>query len=468
MIRHHIIFLALLCGSSFPVIADIPSKPNIVVFLCDDLGLRDSTPYGATDVRTPNIQRLANNGLTFNNAFVASPACAPSRAAMLSGLMPARNGAETNHSSAHTGIKGWPHYLRDLGYETASFGKVAHGTKDPKRWGFSHLDTGYHLNHVRDFLSSRDGSKPLCLFVGTHDPHVPWDKNTDYDPAKVRLPWNFVDTPETRALRTDYYTEITRADTNMGELYDFVSRKLGPNTLFMFSSDNGAQWPFGKWNLYGTGVRTPLLASWPDVIKPGTRTDAMVSWVDFAPTLIELAGGPPPPDLDGRSFVNVLLGRTERHRDEIFTTHSGDSQMNVYPMRSVQTERFHYIRNLYPQYEHTTYIDRAQGMDGLAYWLSWVQAAKTDPKAAGIVKSYHERPAEELYDIIKDPEERQNLAGNPEHESTLQALRVKVNAWMKEQGDSGKLFQAPYPLDTPELSAASEGKTGSEKIQPPE
>lgn len=428
--------------------------PNIVVFLCDDLGWHDSSPYGATDVRTPNIQRLANNGLTFNNAFIASPACAPSRAAMLTGLMPARNGAEANHSYARPDIKGWPQYLRDLGYDTAAFGKVAHGNKDPERWGFTHLELKYGLDLVRDYLATRDAAKPLCLFVGTHDPHVPWDKNTEYDPAEVQLPWNFVDTPETRAYRADYYTEVTRADTDMGTLYDLAREKLGPNTLFFFSSDHGAQWPFGKWNLYDTGIRTPLLAAWPGVIQPGTRTDAMVSWVDFGPTFIDLAGGTPPPGLDGKSFAGVLRGHTAAHHEEFFTTHSGDGRMNVFPIRSVQTERFHYIRNLYPQYSHTTYIDRAKGKGGLTYWLSWIEAGKTNPEAAAIVKRYHERPAEELYDTVNDPDERHNLVGNPEYEVVLRTLREKVDAWMKEQNDSRKLFQEPYPLDTPELTPA--------------
>lgn len=443
-----------------PGMAAEPSRPNIVVFLCDDLGVLDSTPYGATDVRTPNMQRLANEGLTFNRAFVASPACAPSRAAMLSGLMPARNGAEVNHTYARPEIKGWPQYLRDLGYDTVAFGKVAHGN-DVKRWNFTHYDMKFDLNRIREYVASRSGDRPLCLFVGTHDPHMSWDKNKDYDPAKVKLPWNFVDTPQTREFRTDYYTEITRADTDMGELYDFVREKLGPNTLFMFSSDHGAQWPFGKWNLYDTGVRTPLLAAWPGVIQPGTRTDAMVSWVDFTPTLIELAGGTPPPGLDGKSFAGVLLGRAAQHREEIYTTHSGDKDMNVYPIRSVRTGPFHYIRNLFPQYGHTTYIDRAEGKDGLVFWLSWIEAAKTDAGAAAIVKHYHERPAEELYDIINDPEERQNLAGNPEFAATLKTLHEKMDAWMKAQGDSADLKNKPYPIDTPELSA--DAQPGTEK-----
>ncbi len=458
---HNAILLAMLCAVSS--VAGAPTKPNIVVFLCDDLGFRDSSPYGATDVRTPNMQRLANAGIVFDNAFVATPACAPSRAVMLSGLMPARNGAEANHSYARPEIKGWPSSLRELGYDTAAFGKVAHGNKDPQRWGFTHLETKYDLDLVRKYVSDRSGDKPLCLFVGTHDPHVPWDKNKDYDAKKVRLPWNFVDTPETRAFRTDYYTEVTRADTDMGELYDFVREKLGPDTLFMFSSDHGAQWPFGKWNLYDTGIRTPLLAAWPGVIRPGMRTGALVSWVDFAPTLIELAGGVPPPGMDGKSFANVLLGRSDTHHDEIFTTHSGDARMNVYPIRSVHTNRFHYIRNLYPEYEHTTYIDRAADKDGLKYWRTWVERAKTDPKASEIVRHYHERPAEELYDIVDDPDERHNIADKPEYTVTLQVLRKKLDGWMKDQGDSGKLFEKPYPKDTPELSDPPQNSRNAKK-----
>lgn len=445
--------LAAYLSSQLCSAAETPAgKPNIVVFLCDDLGLLDSTPYGSTDVETPNLQRLAGDGLLFERAFIASPACAPSRTAMLCGLMPARNGAEANHTFAHPDIQGWPSFLRDLGYDTAAFGKVAHGN-DVKRWGFSHFELKFDLNLVRQYVIDRGASKPLCLFVGTHDPHVPWDKNTSYDASRVKLPWNFVDTPITRECRTDYYSEVTRADADMGALYDFVREKLGPNTLFMFSSDHGAQWPFGKWNLYDTSIRTPLLAVWPGVIKPGTRTSAMVSWVDFTPTLLELAGGTPPPGLDGKSFAGVLLGRTSQHRPEIYTTHSGDGRMNVYPIRALRTDRFKYVRNLFPQYQYTTHIDRSPNeSSGLYYWRTWVEAAQNSPEAAAIVKRYHERPAEELYDLIADPDERRNLAGDPQHAATLKELRAKVDAWMKQQGDEGRLFDEPYPQGTPELA----------------
>lgn len=439
------------------------SKPNIVVFLCDDLGFLDSSPYGATDVRTPNLQRLANEGLAFNRAFVASPACCPSRAAMLCGLMPARNGAEANHTFARPGTLGWPHYLRELGYDTAAFGKVAHG-QDVKRWEFTHAETQFDLNLVRSYVTNRNAEKPLCLFVGTTDPHVPWAKNTEYDPAKLKLPWNFVDTPETRNFRANYYTEVTRADTDMGALYDFIGQKLGTNTVFIFSSDHGAQWPFGKWNLYDTSIRTPLLAAWPGVIKPGTRTDAMVSWVDFTPTLIELAGGKPPPGLDGKSFADVLRGKTTTHRDEIYNTHSGDGKMNVYPIRALRTAQFKYIKNLYPEFEYTTHIDRNRP---LTYWPSWVAVAKTNAEAATIVRGYHERPAEELFDIARDPDERHNLAADPRYADTLKEMRGRLEAWMKSQNDSQKMFNTPYAKGTPELEFLRRNPAGQTPVNEP-
>jgi len=375
---------------------------------------------------------------------------------MLCGLMPSRNGAEANHTFARPGTLGWPHYLRELGYDTAAFGKIAHG-QDVKRWDFTHYEMQFDLGLVRSYVTNRSGDKPLCLFVGTHDPHVPWAKSTEYDPAKVKLPWNFVDTPETRNFRANYYAEVTRADTDMGALYDFIRQKLGTNTLFMFSSDHGAQWPFGKWNLYDTSIRTPLLAAWPGVIKPGTRTDAMVSWVDFAPTLIELAGGTSPAGLDGKSFAGVLLGKATMHRDEIYSTHSGDGKMNVYPIRALRTAQFKYIKNLHPEYEHTTHIDRNRP---LTYWPSWVAAAKTNAAAAEIVRWYHERPAEELFDIVRDPDEKLNLATDPTYASTLKEMRGKLEAWMKSQGDSQKMFNTPYAKGTPELELPRRNPAG--------
>lgn len=430
--------LALLLVLALPSLAF--AKPDLVVFLSDDHGQRDSTPYGATDVRTPNMQRLADEGLTFTHAYVASPSCAPSRAALLTGLMPARNGAEANHSAPRDEFKKLPAYLQALGYEVRAFGKVGH-YKQSATVGFDAWDPTANAEVVGKFLAGRDRTKPLCLFVGTNDPHVPWPPADGYDPSKLKLPPTFVDTPETRAMRAQYYTGITRADMLLGEVYDLARKHLdAKNTLVLYTSDHGAQWPFGKWNLYDAGVRVPMLAVWPGVIAPGTKTAAMVQWIDLLPTYIELAGGTPPANLDGRSFVKALRGEATEHRERIFTTHSGDGDFNVYPMRAVQTREWKYILNLHPEFKYTTHIDKAKEKDGLKYWSTWELASTKNLSAAALIQRYHERPKEELYDLMRDPHEQHNLAANPDHAERLAKFRGELGEWIKVQGDKQTVF----------------------------
>ncbi len=437
----------LSCLSGRALAASAGKLPDFVIFLSDDHGQLDSTPYGARDVHTPNMQALADAGLTFDQAYIASPACAPSRAALLTGLMPARNGAEANHSYKREGVASLPEVLRKLGYLTAAFGKVAHGKTDVKNHGFDVFDERHTAAFVEEFIKNRDKSKPLCLFVGTHEPHVPWPDMEGYDPAKVTLPSTFVDTQETREFRARYYTDVTKADTLLGEIRGLARKYLEPkNTLFIYTSDHGAQWPFGKWNLYDSGIRVPFIAAWDGVIKPGKRSSAMIQWPDLLPTLIEAGGGKSPEGIDGRSFLPVLRGEKPTHREVIFTTHSGDGRMNVYPIRAIRTDRWKLIWNLHPEFAHTTHIDKALAKDGGRYWLSWFERAKTDAEAAAIVKRYHERPEIELYDLKADPLEGHNLAMNPEQANRIKELRGRLEAWMKEQGDQQVVYNEPRLL----------------------
>lgn len=432
----------------------LPAKPNIVFFIADDLSIRDTSVYGSTDVRTPNLQRLSATGMTFDRAFVASPSCAPSRAAFLTGLMPARNGAEPNHSKPRADIKTLPAYLHEHGYEVVAIGKVGH-YGFVKDYGFDYVSHyEYHddecIPAAVDYLKARTSKKPLAFFVGTNWPHVPWPKEgTGYNPATLKLPPSQVDTPQTRQWRTRYYAAVSKFDTDLGKIYDTVHARLGSNTFFLQSSDHGAQWPFGKWNLYDEGTHVPMIASWPGVIKSGTRNKAMVSWIDILPTLIEVAGGKPPATLDGRSFLPVLRGQTQTHRTRIFTTHSGDGNMNVYPTRSVRTGRWKYILNLHPEFAFTTHVDRnANNGDG-NYWSSWEVAAKTNPHAATIIHRYHERPSEELYDLDADPNELNNLAALPTHAKTKADLRRELEQWMNSEGDKRLVFGKPRLLTDP-------------------
>jgi N-sulfoglucosamine sulfohydrolase len=422
-------------------------RPNIVLFIADDLSWSDCSIYADSGIRTPNMERLARDGKTFTHAFVASPSCAPSRAALLTGLDPVRNGAMLNHTMPDQTHQRWPAYFRELGYETVAIGKVAHYAT-VRQYGFDHVS---HFNYHQDdciraaieWLEKRESDKPLCLMVGTNWPHVPWPEKTDYAPDAIPVPPTQVTTPETRQWRARYAAAVANADRDLGLIYEATRKVLGEDTLFLFTSDHGSQFPFGKWNCYDAGIRTPLIVVWPGKIQPDSRSTAMVSWIDLLPTCLDAAGGTPPESsvkagqISGRSFLSVLRGETSEHRDRIFTTHSGDGTMNEYPMRSVRDRNWKYIRNLSPDAEHHSHIDKAQSVDGKGYWSSWTRAAQTDPSAAAIVQRYHKRPAEELYDLSADPWEQRNLAGDPSHGERLASFRAELDAWMKDHGDEG-------------------------------
>jgi arylsulfatase A-like enzyme len=446
--RTTVFFMALVC--CLVAARSFAAAPDIVIFLADDLGRLDCAPYGAKDIRTPHMQRLAEEGMTFERAYVASPSCAPSRAALLTGLMPARNGAEPNHAKPRKELKKWPAHFQKLSYEVVAFGKVAH-YKHTADYGFDHFahDTFHDhagIGETVAFLQARprEGAKPLCLFVGSNWPHVPWPEQSDYDRAALRLPAGSVDAPATRAWRAKYAAAVTKADDDLGSVLAAVRAHLPADTLFLFSSDHGAQWPFGKWNLYESGIAVPLIVLWPGVVKPNTRTAAMVQWTDFLPTCLAAAGAAPPEGLDGRSFLPVLRGETTTHQDRIFTTHSGDNDMNVFPMRAVCDGRWKYIHNLHPEFEYHTHIDLDKGrLAQRDFFASWQEAAKSDAAARSVVQRYHQRPAEELYDLEADPHEQRNLIGQPDQAKRTVALRQQLNEWIKAQGDQQKVYGNP-------------------------
>lgn len=451
-------FLAtVLLGGGGGLAGDAPAaRPTIVVFLADDLGCLDIQPYGAAAMHTPHLQALAAEGLAFDRAFVVSPSCAPSRAALLTGLSPARNGAEANHTLPRPELKKWPAFFQELGYEVVAFGKVAH-YRHTAQYGFDHFAHDAFHDHAAipaavDYLRRRRGAtdRPLCLMVGSNWPHVPWPENAgEYDPQELPLPAGTIDTPATRAWRARYAAAVSRADDDLGVIRAAVREHLGPEVLFLFTSDHGAQWPLGKWNCYDAGIRTPLIVAWPGVVAPGTRTEAMVSWLDLLPTLLEAAGGQPPDWLDGRSFLPVLRGAATTHRTQIFTTHTGDGRWNIYPIRSLRTAEWKYIRNLHPEFAFTTHIDLGSPRDGRELFASWEERARTDPAAAEIVRRYHARPAEELYDLRADPHEQHNLAEDPRYAERLTSLRRELDAWMAATGDQRLVIQPPRLLSDP-------------------
>ncbi|NIP25452.1 MAG: sulfatase-like hydrolase/transferase [Phycisphaerae bacterium] len=410
-------------------------KPNIVLFLADDQSINDVGCYGNNVIRTPHTDRLAKEGLKFNLAFTPTAMCSPSRSALYTGLYPHRNGCHPNHSRIKSRIKTLPYYLISLGYRVGLAGKTHIKPKD--QFPFEYM--GLKPKQIENFMTL-ESDEPFCLIVASHEPHGPHKKG-GYKPEQVLVPPNKVDTQQTRQQLANYYTDIDLLDAELGRVLNLLKKhNLEQNTLFVYTSDHGYD-IFAKWSCYDAGLHVPFIVRWPAKIKHETTTDAMISFVDVLPTFIEAAGGKPAEDIDGRSFLSVLLGRKKKHHDVVFGTHTtrGIISGRAYPIRSLRTKTHKYIRNLNPDgmFQCVTTHGHDYKEIGHSMWGSWKQKAKTDSFAAKRVKMFQYRPAEELYDIIKDPYELNNIADDPTNKKLLASLRKKLDAWMKQQGDRG-------------------------------
>jgi len=431
-------------------------RPDIVMYISDDHGIDFLGCYGNKDVRTPNIDALAKEGMLFTNMFAASPTCAPSRSVLWTGLYPAHNGCMRNHTVCRSDITALPTYLRQLGYRVVLAHKF-HAKPREEVFDFEYIAANLPRNpdnprkYRREGLNPRDvdafladhkkerPNTPLCLILGDSSPHVTWEPNKIYDPAKLQLPPFIVDTELTRKAMANYYQDITTMDKRVGEVTSLL-RKHGfrDNTLFIYTTDQGSEWPHSKWTLYDAGIRVPFIAVRPGMIKPGSVCDAMISFVDMTPTFIDIAGGRQPEGLDGKSFLNILVGDTAGFRDYIYATHTADGKMNVFPQRCVRDSRYKYILNLHPERTWTTHFTKVPGIpeSHKAVWDTWVKKAEINPQAASIVAINEDHPREELYDTQSDPYELNNMADKPEARPILLRMRRKLRDWLATQAET--------------------------------
>lgn len=436
------------------VAAARPERPNIVLFLCDDHGWNLAGCYGNPVVRTPNLDALAREGMRFTRAFTASPTCSPSRAILYTGLHSPRNGAMDNHSACKPGLRSITHYLQALGYRTVLANKLH--VSPPEVFGFEYVkatlppvpgrkryyrDEGLDTAVVDRLLAehARNRSRqPLCLILGENGPHVVWEQNRIYDPAKLPLPPIAVDTPATRAAMANYYQDITSTDQRLGDVLASLKKHgFEDNTLFVYSSDHGPEWPRSKWTTYDAGLRVPLIARWPGRIRAGSVTGAMISFVDVTPTFVDVAGGRAPENLDGRSFKPVLLGRASAFRDEIYATHSRDKDKNLCPQRAIRDLRYKYILNLHPERRWTSHFTLVPDIPGShkAVYDTWTERAKSDAASARLMDLIERHPREELYDTEADPHELLNLTNDPAARSVLERMRDRLKQVRGRLGD---------------------------------
>ena len=428
------IFLAASLGQ-----AEAAKQPNILIVIADDLNKDSVGVYGNKDVKTPNIDRLASQGMRFNLAYTSTAMCAPTRQQMYTGLYPVRSGAYPNHSKVKPGTKSLVHYLKALGYRVGLSGKRHFGP--PSSFPFEQVSRKVDAKAIREFVA-RDEKQPFCLLVTSNSPHVPWSAGdaSQYDPGKLTIPPYWVDTPEMRESLTRYYAEITDLDREVGECMKILREtKQEDNTAMIFTTEQGAQYPGCKWTCYENGLNVGFIVRWPGQVKPGSVSDAMIHYVDVAPTLVEMAGGEAIKGLDGRTFLGVLRGKTKRHNSVTYGVHT---QMNAigspptgYAVRSIRAGKWKYIMNLNHK---VTFKNALTQNDKENYWASWVRTAKTDPKAARLLKRYLNRPAEQLYDLSKDPHEVNNLAGREKQAKVKARLKQQLQDWMTSQGDLGQ------------------------------
>jgi len=448
-----LIFLHFIFSAGAQQQKSLKNQPyNIILFIADDLGVNDIGPYGNKIVRTPNLNAFAKQSLLFTRAFATSPTCTPSRSSIYTGLMPIRHGAHGNHGGVSEGTKSIVQYLQPHDYHVAIAGKLHVGPEEifsfervsksnviePGHEKQPGLNYDLDLEPVDKWLSQQQKNKPFILIVADHSPHVIWPEKPTYNSKDIDIPVKHIDTKETRISRARYYTDVTKMDDNIGKLLNSIEKNgLSKNTIVIFIADQGPQWPFAKWSLYDDGIKTPMIIRWPGTVKAGTKTDAMVSLVDLLPTIIEAAGGNAPQEIDGQSFLSVIRGIKNKHREYVFATHTGDRLMNRAPQRMLRTNKYKYILNLAPEILYITHMDKAKDHDGgREYWDSWRKKSFYNEHAASVLWKYHNRPQEELYDMEADPNELQNIIGDSKFKKLLEGYRKTLADWRKQQNDT--------------------------------
>ena len=408
--------------------------PDILVFIADDAGWRDFGCYGNPVIATPHIDALAAGGLKMERAFVTSPQCSPSRTSMLTGEYAHTLGTEDLHTPLPAGKRTIASYLKESGYYTGLIRKSHIGPYGLMQFDYTHESAdSAQIGEFRAFLDSA-GSAPFFMWYGFIDPHRDYAKGA-FDPphrsSEVIVPPYLADTEATRADLALYYDEIGRLDRNIGLAIEELKRRgRFENTLIVFLSDNGKPFTRAKGTLYDEGIRTPLIFHWPVQIAPGRTSGELVSAISLAPTLIELGGAQTPPGMLGKSMLPLLKGEPFSGDKYVFAErnwHDCDEHM-----RSIRSDTFKLIKNAYIEWPHGTAADLA-GSPSHQELLRLRRGGKLNPAQADVFQV--PRPVIELYNVIEDPWELNNLAWDVRYRGIIRNLHREMLDWMDRTRD---------------------------------
>jgi len=463
---------AFVCLSAFA-----ESKLNVMFITLDDMN-RDSVGVYGSKVKgtTPNIDKLAGEGLRFEHGHVSIAICMPTRAVWMTGRYPHNSGA-LGFTKIKPGVPTLPETLLKNGFMTGILGKTEHVVPSRQKAFDYRRDRSEMANgrsqelygqFTAEFLGQvKKADKPFFLMVNAHDPHRPFDnrkpaekrvapgdapepdKNENkkrkrtrgdypapsriYQPDEIVIPGFLPDLPPIREEIAQYYSSVSRADDVVGRvLVELEKAGFAKNTLVMLKSDHGIPVPFAKTNVWRHSTITPWIVRWPGTVKPGTHeTDHSVAGVDFAPTILDALGLPPMKGMDGRSFLPVLKGKKQKGREFVYTHINTIASGRSYAMRSLQGKRYGLIWNGWHDGE-TTF--KNESMSGLT-WKAMAKAAQNDPALAKRVKHYLYRAPFEFYDYGKDPDALNNLIDDEEHAKFVNRYGQELLKVMKKTKD---------------------------------
>jgi N-sulfoglucosamine sulfohydrolase len=458
------------CLSSLILLLDVAAyaqdnkKPNIVLIVADDHGTDALGCYGNPVIKTPNLDLLATEGVRFTNAFCTSSSCSP-RTVILTGMHNHANGMyglehSFHHFSSLSTIKSLPVFLSESGYTTARIGKYHVAPKEVYKFdvvlseGAANDNASLGRSPVEmadkceNFL--RENNTPFLLYFCLDDPHrgLPFDswpgpnpfgnraqgypgvKDIKYHPDRVIVPSFLPDIAECRSEIAQYYQSVSRLDQGIGRLVDWLKRTgKYENTLIIYISDNGIAFPGAKTTLYDPGMKLPYIVKLPEQKYKNSASDAMISWVDITPTILDFAGVKTEEVFHGRSFKPVF-GKSNVGWDEVYASHTMHEVTMYYPMRVIRNRKYKLIWNLAHELTYPFALDLIESS-------TWKGALAQDKSyyAKRKIETFLNRPEFELYDLEKDPDELHNLSSKVEFKTVLDQMKQKLKNFQERTND---------------------------------
>ena len=431
------------------VLTAAAKPPNILWLSIEDTG-QQVQPYDSY-AKTPNIARLAREGVTFLNAYSHAPVCAPTRSGIITGMYPTSIGTQHMRSDMvpPAFVKAFPEYLRRLGYYTTNNAKTDYNFQTPiTAWDESGRQAHWKNRPNKDqpffavfnYNSSHEGAVRRQFAARAADA-----ANKIHDASLLLLPPYYPDTPKVREAWAAYYDVVTQTDVTIGKMVkELEDAGIADETIVVFWGDHGVGLARAKRWPYDSGLKVPLIVRWPGKVEPGTIRTDLVQFLDLAPTMIDIAGGSVPEHMHGR----VIVGDNQGPKPK-YLYHARDRMDEKYDMiRAVRDSRYLYLRN-FESHKPWVQFMRTPSQGPIYQELGRLKdAGKLDHLTGPFMADT--KPYEELYDVVVDPHQMHNLAGDSHYAANLSELRGELIAWMKRTNDHGlipepELNRSMYP-----------------------